>query len=397
MKLKLFVLVAFVSIFNSIALAQITGYNATIKSGLTYNSVDLFVTPTGTGSSTVQFSQFNIVVGVPQTCKGGAPIPTATPSLSSFITTNFGAYAAPVFNQNGVLTSIGGINFYVWDINYNQASSNTASLTAGTEYKLATVTFTGSTPSCNISLLDHLTNTTTNTYIFDATIGGGTFYSPQIGNMTFYPGVAGGGNGASTVPVNNGTGVVATTSNLVSLPVTISGYDVKCNDKGALLTWSTSSEQNSDRFEIQKSTNNTDWVVIDNVSASGNSAVQRNYQYQDLNGGSALYRIRLVDRDGQYVYSAIKQTNCKASQFDISLYPVPARDKITVVIRSDKSVKTVLQMIDMSGRIVNRTETQVNSGNNNIELNVSKLPAGQYMLTSSDPSIVINKKFTVAR
>jgi hypothetical protein len=182
-----------------------------------------------------------------------------------------------------------------------------------------------------------------------------------------------------------------------SLPVTFTNYNVKCNDKGALLTWSTASEQNSDRFEIQRSINSIDWVVIDNVTAAGNSDAQRNYQYLDLKGGAAFYRIRQVDRDGRYIYTAIKQTDCKISQFDVTLYPVPASDKITVVIKSDQAVRTDLQIVDINGRTVSKTVTQINIGNNNIILNVSNLPAGQYLLSSSDPSIIINRKFTVLR
>jgi Secretion system C-terminal sorting domain len=181
------------------------------------------------------------------------------------------------------------------------------------------------------------------------------------------------------------------------LPVLFTNYDVKCNDKGVLLTWTTASEQNSDKFEIQRSTNSIDWVVIDNVAAAGNSDVLRNYQYLDLNGGAAFYRIRQVDKDGRFVYTAIKRVDCKVSQFGITLFPVPTSDKLTVVIKTDRAVKTDLQVVDINGRIVSRTVTQINKGNNNIILNVSQLPAGQYMLISSDPSIIINRKFTVLR
>ncbi len=183
----------------------------------------------------------------------------------------------------------------------------------------------------------------------------------------------------------------------VTLPVKFTGFNVQCNDKGALLSWGTANEQNSDRFEIQRSTNSIDWVVIDNVAAAGNSDVQRNYQYLDLKGGAVFYRIRQVDIDGRFTHTDIKQTNCKTSQFDITLYPVPASDKLNVVIKSDQAVKTDLQVVDINGRMVSRTFTQINKGNNNIILDVTKLPAGQYVLTSSDPSIIINRKFTVLR
>jgi hypothetical protein len=182
-----------------------------------------------------------------------------------------------------------------------------------------------------------------------------------------------------------------------SLPVTFSSFNVKCNDKGALLTWGTASEQNTDRFEILRSVNSIDWVVIDNVAAAGNSDVPRNYQYLDLKGGEVFYRIRQVDKDGRFTYTAIGQTDCKVSQVNITLFPVPASDKLTVVIKSEQTVRTNLQIVDMNGRMVSRTFAQINKGNNNIILNVSNLPGGQYLLTSSDPSIIINRKFTVLR
>jgi Secretion system C-terminal sorting domain len=181
------------------------------------------------------------------------------------------------------------------------------------------------------------------------------------------------------------------------LPVTFNSYDVKCNDKGALITWSTATEQNSDKFEIQRSENTIDWTTIDNVKAAGISNSIKGYQYLDLKGGAAYYRIRQVDLDGKYIYTTVKRTDCKAGQFDVVLYPVPAKDQLTVVIKSDKAVRTDLQMIDMSGKIVSRIPTQVNSGNNTINLNVSKLAAGQYMLVSSDGGVLVNKKFTIIR
>ncbi|MFZ1327977.1 MAG: T9SS type A sorting domain-containing protein, partial [Chitinophagaceae bacterium] len=186
-------------------------------------------------------------------------------------------------------------------------------------------------------------------------------------------------------------------SSFTILPVTFSNYDVKCNDKGALIKWSTATEQNSDRFEIQRSTNGNDWVTIDNVAAAGNSSSDKNYQYLDIYGGTAFYRIRQVDVDGRFTYTAIKTTNCKAGQFDVTLYPVPAKDKLNIVVQSDKELKTDLQVLDMTGKIVQRTIIQINKGNNNIVLDINNLPGGQYLLVSSDPAVLINKKFTIVR
>jgi hypothetical protein len=220
---------------------------------------------------------------------------------------------------------------------------------------------------------------------------------PTASNWTnysdpFYTGGAGSVEGVDgiftyvTIPSSSGT-----------LPVTFSSYDVKCTDKGVALTWATATEQNSSRFEIQRTENGNDWVTIDNVLAAGNSSDNRSYQYLDLKGGFAQYRIKQVDNDGRFVYTAIKRTNCKQSEFDVLLYPVPAKDNITVVVKSDRAVRTDLQILDMNGRVVRRVSAQINKGNTNVNLNVSALPAGQYMLSGSESSLQINKKFTIVR
>jgi hypothetical protein len=181
------------------------------------------------------------------------------------------------------------------------------------------------------------------------------------------------------------------------LPVTFSSYDVRCIDKGAMLTWTTVSEQNSDRFEIQRSENSVDWTTIEKVTAAGNSSDIRNYEYLDLKGGLSFYRIRQVDMDGRFIYTNIRRTDCKAGQFDVVLYPVPAKDKLTVVIKADKAVRTDLQITDVLGKVIRSIPTQITSGNNTINLNVANLPAGQYILVSSDATLQLNKKFTILR
>ena len=181
------------------------------------------------------------------------------------------------------------------------------------------------------------------------------------------------------------------------LPVTFSKYNLTCSDKGAILTWTTSYEQNTSKFEIQKSLDGNNWETIDQVAAAGNSNDQKNYQYLDLNGGTAFYRIRQVDNDGRFEYTSVKRADCKKTQYDVALYPVPAKDNLSVVIRSDNASRTELQIMDMLGKTLQRVPAQINRGNNNFNLNVSELPAGQYMLVGSDPSIQINKKFTIIR
>ena len=328
------------------------------------------------------FTNVQFVLQIPNTI---LPIPSVS------ITNNFLAANIPAYNNN-IVNSGTPIAFSNEGGYYNYLFS--AVVLGGASYNFTTSTsnvlevqISGGPASTAIVRLANLANggSSGQHYFYieasglDRTNEAGMFYGTGAINGGSY-------SSYSFVPLPN-----------VTLPVQFTGFNVQCNEIGALLSWGTSMEQNSDRFEIQRSKNSVDWVVIDNVAAAGNSDVQRNYQYLDLNGGPAFYRIRQVDKDGRSVYTAIKLTNCKDSQFDITLYPVPANDRLTVVIKSGQAVRTDLLVVDINGRTVSRTVTQINKGNNNFILNVSSLPGGQYILTSSDPSIIINRKFTVLR
>ena len=360
---------------------------ASIGLGSTSNSMRIYLLPTVTATPAV-FSTLQFNVAIPNTI---SPVPTLTVVSQAF--TGVTWIIDPAYNEDGF-----------WNYNiYTASAGYTLNVTTGTEFTALELAFAGGPPgsflnTAHISCLGSGGTVTGNGYFFCS----GTLNSNSTGLGLFYDRD---GAGSAVVVQNNdsytGSGLPALSyarfAPGIILPVTFTKYDVKCNDKGAVLTWSTATEQNSNRFEIQRSTNGTDWITIDNVAAAGNSDVLRNYQYVDLNGGTAFYRIRQVDNDGRFVYTAVKGTNCKVGQFDVTLYPVPTRDKLNVVIKSDKAVRTDLQVVDVSGRIVNRTTTQVNKGNNNIVLNLDHLPAGQYMLVSSDPAITINKKFTIIR
>jgi hypothetical protein len=382
-----------------VVLAVETGYaqtmRASIGSGGAANRIRIYIRPDATLSAVISTLQFN--VGLPNTIPN---ILTQTPTLT-LISNNIAGVTwiiDPAVNEGGFL------NYNI----YNAQAGYNLNCVANTEILAMELAFIGGPPGLFPNAANLITlgdGGTLNTHLFYCTgtinSNGQDLYYARDANVV----VANGDSYFPTIFEPTGpTGTFTSFARLVSsilltgvLPVTFSNYNVKCNDKGALLTWETAFEQNSDKFEIQRSTNNVDWAIIDYVIAAGNSDIQRNYQYLDLKGGAAFYRIRQVDKDGRFSYTAIKQTNCKVSQFDVSLYPVPANDKLTVVIKSDQAVRTELQIVDISGRIVSRTVTQINNGNNNFVLNVSELPGGQYLLTSSDPSIIINKKFTVLR
>ena len=182
-----------------------------------------------------------------------------------------------------------------------------------------------------------------------------------------------------------------------TLPVQFTKFETKCTNTGTLISWATAQESNSSSFEIERSTNGSNWINVGSIGAAGNSAVEKAYQQVDLNGGNAFYRIKQVDKDGGFVYTAIERANCAVKTITTLIYPVPATDVLNIVIKSDHAVRTQLQVFDIHGKLVKTQDANVQNGNNNFRINLNGLASGDYIIRSNDASLDLNKVFTIAR
>ena len=181
-----------------------------------------------------------------------------------------------------------------------------------------------------------------------------------------------------------------------TLPVQFTKFETKCTNTGTLITWATAQENNSSSFEIERSTNGSNWTNVGSIEAAGISVSEKAYQQVDLNGGNAFYRIRQVDKDGAFVYTAIERANCAVKNISSLIYPVPTSDVLNVVIKSDKAIRTQLQVFDMHGKLVKTQDLNILNGNNNFRINLSGLAAGDYIIRSNEASLELNKVFTIA-
>lgn len=140
------------------------------------------------------------------------------------------------------------------------------------------------------------------------------------------------------------------------LPVTLTRFDAAREGSTALLSWSTSSETNSDRFEIERSVNGKDWLQIGSVRSQGESKELVDYQFVDLNpifSAENLYRLRMIDRsaigtDATFAYSRIRSLNFK--DFDRRIvYPNPANDQLFI---NNPGHVSHVRILDLKGNVV---------------------------------------------
>ena len=137
----------------------------------------------------------------------------------------------------------------------------------------------------------------------------------------------------------------------IILPVKFIGFNLACKGSEVLVQWSTSEEMNAFRYELERSLDATNWNTISFIAALGNSATINNYSYTDRGAGSktAYYRIKQVDRDGKYVYTAVRSIKANAGNADIQ---IGAAQKM-LVLQFPQQVNSVsIRVVSLNGQVV---------------------------------------------
>jgi|GEM_PF-7035577 len=164
-----------------------------------------------------------------------------------------------------------------------------------------------------------------------------------------------------------------------ALPVTFLSFTATRNEEVVKLNWETGSEQNSAYFNVERSSDGTNFSTIGKVNAAGNSSTIVKYNFTDNNpaAGRNFYRLRQVDLDAKFDYSKTVSLNMSAVS-SVSIYPNPVVSN--VMVEYPKAGKGAsYKIISMDGRIMQSGILQENSTQQNISL--GNLQRGQYILT----------------
>jgi len=169
----------------------------------------------------------------------------------------------------------------------------------------------------------------------------------------------------------------------VPLPVELISFTGKYNKLANTndLAWLTASEINNNYFEIMKSDNGIDFISIGIVKSSGNSSGNSNYTYQDKKpfAGINYYRLKQVDVDGRAKNSNIINISVKKNAADLILYPNPASSNISIEY-SDGFENTSMDIFNLLGVNISDKTIMNQETNRKINLNISQLPPGIYVL-----------------
>ncbi len=178
------------------------------------------------------------------------------------------------------------------------------------------------------------------------------------------------------------------------LPLSLNDFTAKLNNGNTILNWSTATEDNTNYFAVEKSTDNSTFTAIDSVKAAGNSTTLKAYKSTDTHvaTGKNYYRLRMTDLDGVTTYSkTILVVTAAKSTLAVQVYPNPATTSIRVDLPSTDGDR--LSIYNIGGSLV--SQISLNKSTIQATVNVSQYVKGTYYLVWQCATERISQPFIV--
>ena len=152
------------------------------------------------------------------------------------------------------------------------------------------------------------------------------------------------------------------------LPVTIANFSGAAFNGYNQLSWRTSTENNTDKFLVQYSTDNVNFETVGTVEATGN-ATGSNYTFKhnvDMTG-TGFYKLSIVENNGSFKYSSTLRLAANTGE-KIKIYPTAITNNQFILDLNVAASK--LQLISMDGKVVFEKNLKNMMGTNTVVIPV---------------------------
>lgn len=161
------------------------------------------------------------------------------------------------------------------------------------------------------------------------------------------------------------------TSDGVVLPVTFLRLVASLQQETVQVEWVVAAETGISYYEVQKSSDNNNFIAIGNMAAAANNSSLISYHFTDRAPvvGANFYRIRSIGMDGAAKYSAIAKVNYAAKPSGITAYPNPVvNNKLTLEFKNKVPGEYNISIVSTTGVLVYQTKMMHNGVNNKYAL-----------------------------
>lgn len=184
------------------------------------------------------------------------------------------------------------------------------------------------------------------------------------------------------------------------LPVELVMFDAHLQTPNKVdLTWITASETNVDRFEVERRHEQIEgFQTVASVKSAG-IATGSNYDVVDdvsnLPKGQVYYRLKMIDTNGDFSYSPMREVYLNDQVLHLDVYPNPASDHLFVEMINQRPANSI-RLIDLKGRVVVHQQEVKEVGQLwQHRLNVEALVRGCYLLEIVVGDEVLVKKVVI--
>ncbi|MGC4035365.1 MAG: T9SS type A sorting domain-containing protein [Chitinophagaceae bacterium] len=190
----------------------------------------------------------------------------------------------------------------------------------------------------------------------------------------------------------------------ILLPVRLLSFSGTYSNNATQLSWETEAETNFDHYEIERSTNGSDFTYAGRVAAQSGDA-KKQYEYADniasISGNLFYYRLKMVDIDAKFKYSnviLIRRDAKSINGISVSPNPIIGTSASTVRLSSTTTGKVDLRVIDLTGKVVLQQQSRVSEGMNSISINnINRLQSGIYTVQVLQNDEAMTTKISVLK
>ena len=187
------------------------------------------------------------------------------------------------------------------------------------------------------------------------------------------------------------------------VPVELVSFSGSAAANVVTLSWSTATELNNHGFEIERSSDKSNWRTIGFKEGKGTTSEPQQYSYSDILSGiessKLYYRLKQIDFNGIFEYSNVVEVEIAPASFSLSQnYPNPFNPGTSINYQLPINNFVSLKIYDVLGNevaiLVNEEKP---AGKYQIEFDGSSLPSGIYFYKLTSGSFVETKKMILLK
>lgn len=195
------------------------------------------------------------------------------------------------------------------------------------------------------------------------------------------------------------------------LPVQLVYFNAtKLENNFVLLQWGTATETNNFGYNVERSTNQADWIVMGFVPGNGNSFSPKDYLFIDstiVDAGDYYYRLRQFDFDGAenisdivgVVIQSVENSEQLPNGFYLfNNYPNPFNPTTTLQFYNPVTQRVKIDIYDISGSVVKSISNDIFSfGIHKILIDLNHQASGIYLIRIETKSNIYTQKIILIK